>query len=62
MGGQNIFLDDQGKEKKKTPLLDQHNLMKNPNLIVNDSVKLACDNLWTTLKQRVILKYVLTSE
>ena len=33
-------------DKKK---LDQHNLLKNPNLIVNDSVKLACDNLWTTL-------------
>ena len=37
--------------KKK---LDQHTLLKNPNLIVNDSVKLACDNLWQTLTQKVI--------
>jgi hypothetical protein len=41
--------------------LDQHNLLKNPNLIVNDSVKLACDNLWTTVQSKVILKYGLTS-
>jgi hypothetical protein len=37
---------DEAHKKK----LDQHNLMKNPNLIVNDSVKLACDNLWTTIQ------------
>ena len=34
--------------------LDLHTLLKNPNLIVNDSVKLACDNLWQTLTQKVI--------
>lgn len=44
--------------KKK---LDQHTLLKNPNLIVNDSVKLACDNLWQTLTQKVISKYSLGS-
>ena len=56
------FADDGVTEKRTTALLDQHNLLKNPNLIVNDSVKLACDNLWTTLKERVILRYGLTSE
>lgn len=60
--GQSVFAEDAGKEKRRTALLDQHNLLKNPNLIVNDSVKLACDNLWTTLKERVILRYGLTSE
>ena len=60
--GQSMFADDPSKEKKRTALLDQHSLLKNPNLIVNDSVKLACDNLWTTLKARVILRYGLTSE
>lgn len=43
-------------------VLDLQSLLKNPSQIVNDSVKLACENLWNTLKQKVILKYNLTSE
>ena len=41
---------------------DQHTLLKNPSLIVNDSVKLACENLWQTLSQKVIFKYCITSD
>ena len=41
---------------------DMHSLLKNPNKIVSDQVKSACETLWNTIKTRVILKYNIASE
>jgi hypothetical protein len=42
--------------------LDMHQLMKNPSLIINDSVQMACDKLWLTIKHKIIFQYNLTSD
>ena len=49
------------KEKGKKKY-DMHTLLKNPSSIVSDSVKNACETLWTTIKMRVLYKYNIASE
>lgn len=41
--------------------LDEQSLLKNPGLIVSDIVKLACENLWNTIRKKVLLRYSLAS-
>lgn len=39
-----------------------HLLLKSPSLIVNDSIQMACEKLWVTVKHKIIHQYSLTSE
>ena len=41
-------------------MLDSKELLENPNKIISDTVRLACDKLWITIKEKVIFKYNLT--
>jgi hypothetical protein len=41
-------------------MLDQKEILENPYLIITDTVRLACDQLWRTIKEKVIFKYNLT--
>lgn len=53
--------DGFGGRARSLKALDEQSLLKNPSLIVNDIVKLACENLWNTIRQKVLLRYGLAS-
>ena len=54
-------VDGFGGRARSLKALDEQSLLKNPGLIVSDIVKLACENLWNTIRQKVLLRYSLSS-
>ena len=54
-------VDGFGGRARSLKALDEQSLLKNPGLIVSDIVKLACENLWNTIRQKVLLRYSLAS-
>lgn len=54
----NAYLQENQAKRK----LDFNHLLKNPSLIISDSVQMACDKLWTTITHKIIANYNLASD
>lgn len=55
------MLASQFEQNSRFQILDSKDILENPNKIISDTVRLACDKLWITIKEKVIFKYNLIS-